>query len=83
MVYGAGSPRVAGVAGAKNTQHDSGEPSWHCRSCMRETCVGPAVTICGHLFCHSCIIRELSQQAACPVCKMVFLVRLDVGKAKS
>ncbi|KIP02424.1 hypothetical protein PHLGIDRAFT_122465 [Phlebiopsis gigantea 11061_1 CR5-6] len=65
----ADSPQVA--AGA------SKDVRWHCRLCMRPT-QDPTVTMCGHLFCHSCIVAEISKNLQCPVCKRMMLVRLDV-----
>jgi len=53
-------------------------PSWHCRSCMKNPCTEPTATMCGHIFCHSCIIKELSTNMQCPACKKVMLLRLYV-----
>ncbi|KAJ3009003.1 hypothetical protein NUW54_g76 [Trametes sanguinea] len=53
--------------------------SWHCRSCLRDACVKPVATACGHIFCLQCIIRELEVNSACPACKKVFLIKLDVA----
>ncbi|KAI1791651.1 hypothetical protein LXA43DRAFT_1009943 [Ganoderma leucocontextum] len=58
---------------------DAGTPSWHCRSCLQEPCVDPIATICGHLFCRGCFMRELSAKTCCPVCGKIFFVRLDVA----
>ncbi|KAI0723727.1 hypothetical protein C8T65DRAFT_88577 [Cerioporus squamosus] len=52
--------------------------SFHCRSCLREPCVQPVATICGHIFCHKCIVQELSTKMCCPVCQKALLVRLHV-----
>ncbi|KAH9948002.1 hypothetical protein B0H21DRAFT_286781 [Amylocystis lapponica] len=52
--------------------------SWHCRVCQRDPCVQPTATMCGHIFCNSCIIRELSDNMQCPVCKKTMLLRLHV-----
>ncbi|KAL1937603.1 hypothetical protein VTO73DRAFT_12989 [Trametes versicolor] len=51
---------------------------WHCRSCLADPCINPVATICGHIFCHSCIMREIVSGMACPACRKVFLVKLDV-----
>ncbi|KAI0088886.1 hypothetical protein BDY19DRAFT_946605 [Irpex rosettiformis] len=53
------------------------QASWHCRLCMHEP-HDPTVTMCGHLFCHRCIVAELSKNFQCPVCKKMMLVRLHV-----
>ncbi|KAI9061476.1 hypothetical protein FKP32DRAFT_1759607 [Trametes sanguinea] len=53
--------------------------SWHCRSCLRDACVEPMATVCGHIFCLQCIIKELEVNSACPACNKVFLVKLDVA----
>ncbi|PCH44269.1 hypothetical protein WOLCODRAFT_18819 [Wolfiporia cocos MD-104 SS10] len=47
--------------------------SWHCRICLRDPCDQPTATMCGHLFCHRCIIEQLSENLQCPVCKKVRL----------
>ncbi|KAL1944412.1 hypothetical protein VTO73DRAFT_2842 [Trametes versicolor] len=57
-----------------------GTQSWHCRSCAGDPCVRPVATICGHIFCQDCLMRELREHGACPVCQKVFLIRLDVAE---
>ncbi|KAI0723716.1 hypothetical protein C8T65DRAFT_88384 [Cerioporus squamosus] len=52
--------------------------SFHCRSCARDPCIEPVATVCGHLFCHSCIVHEIETKLCCPVCQKAFLVRLHV-----
>ncbi|KAI0723724.1 hypothetical protein C8T65DRAFT_627192 [Cerioporus squamosus] len=52
--------------------------SFHCRSCLRDPCVQPVATICGHIFCHRCIVQELSTKMCCPVCQKTFFIRLHV-----
>ncbi|TFK92273.1 hypothetical protein K466DRAFT_659445 [Polyporus arcularius HHB13444] len=52
--------------------------SFHCRSCLRNPCVQPVAAFCGHIFCHSCILQELSTKMCCPVCQRTFFVRLHV-----
>ncbi|RPD66654.1 hypothetical protein L226DRAFT_609453 [Lentinus tigrinus ALCF2SS1-7] len=52
--------------------------SFHCRSCLRDPCVQPVTTICGHIFCHRCIVQELSTKMCCPVCEKIFFIRLHV-----
>ncbi|TBU46458.1 hypothetical protein BD309DRAFT_619094 [Dichomitus squalens] len=61
-----------------STSSDSNTPSWHCRSCRSETCIDPVTTICGHLFCQECLIRELRDKMRCPVCNHIFFVRLNI-----
>ncbi|TFK92270.1 hypothetical protein K466DRAFT_513831 [Polyporus arcularius HHB13444] len=62
------------------TNRDSDAPavSFHCRSCLRDPCVQPVATICGHIFCHSCIVQELSTKMCCPVCQKTYFIRLHV-----
>ncbi|KAI0826408.1 hypothetical protein BC629DRAFT_77701 [Irpex lacteus] len=48
-----------------------------CKVCSSEP-RQPTTTMCGHLFCHSCIVRALSQNLKCPVCDTAFLVRLNL-----
>ncbi|KAH9932258.1 uncharacterized protein B0H18DRAFT_1208566 [Fomitopsis serialis] len=51
-------------------------PSWHCRSCGKDPCEDPTATQCGHIFCHSCIVKEIAEKLQCPVCHKLFLLRL-------
>ncbi|KZT07997.1 uncharacterized protein LAESUDRAFT_724483 [Laetiporus sulphureus 93-53] len=53
-------------------------PSWHCRSCLRDPCDNPAATMCGHIFCHRCIVKELTTNMQCPVCNNPILLSLQV-----
>ncbi|KAI0070988.1 hypothetical protein K474DRAFT_1712839 [Panus rudis PR-1116 ss-1] len=57
------------------------ELRWHCRICLKDP-AEPTVTICGHLFCHGCIVQELASGMQCPVCKKVMLLRLHLGAEK-
>ncbi|KAI0088881.1 hypothetical protein BDY19DRAFT_946534 [Irpex rosettiformis] len=52
-------------------------PRFSCKLCSDDP-KQPTTTMCGHLFCHECIIRELSKNLRCPVCQTVMLVRLHV-----
>ncbi|KAL6301410.1 hypothetical protein BKA93DRAFT_460673 [Sparassis latifolia] len=52
--------------------------SWHCRVCLKNPCTEPTATMCGHIFCHSCIIKEIATNMQCPVCKKSMLLRLHV-----
>ncbi|OCH87131.1 hypothetical protein OBBRIDRAFT_796498 [Obba rivulosa] len=55
-----------------------GKSMWYCRVCLQDPCHEPTATVCGHFFCHGCIMRELSTHHQCPVCKKAILVRLHV-----
>jgi len=50
---------------------------WNCRLCDEDP-VQPVATICGHIFCHRCIMEELSKNLKCPTCNHVMLIRLDI-----
>ncbi|KAJ2237066.1 hypothetical protein IWW45_001293 [Coemansia sp. RSA 485] len=39
-----------------------------CNICF-DTATDPVLTICGHLFCWSCLVQWLERSATCPVCK--------------
>ncbi|KAI0672710.1 hypothetical protein C8Q78DRAFT_675211 [Trametes maxima] len=58
------------------------ELSWHCRSCTGYPCREPVATVCGHIFCRVCFVRELCARGICPICKKVFLVKLKAGVAQ-
>ncbi|KAI1791667.1 hypothetical protein LXA43DRAFT_389666 [Ganoderma leucocontextum] len=63
---------------ATTTTSSSKVLSYHCRSCLRDPCTNPVATVCGHIFCHSCIVRSLATRGCCPVCQKSFLIRLHV-----
>ena len=43
-----------------NATPESSGVSFHCRSCLRDPCVEPVATVCGHLFCHRYALRRVS-----------------------
>ncbi|KAI0647542.1 hypothetical protein C8Q79DRAFT_1009623 [Trametes meyenii] len=65
--------------GPRPEQRASQKTSWHCRSCLRKPCVDPVTAICGHVFCHSCIIEKLIVGTGCSVCQTHFFVPLDAA----
>ncbi|KAI0711461.1 hypothetical protein C8Q76DRAFT_59317 [Earliella scabrosa] len=72
----------AGQQGGANrvsqpVQRSNGSLSWHCRACFKDPCDEPVATMCGHIFCHRCIVREIERSPCCPVCAKVLFVRLD------
>ncbi|KAI0824835.1 hypothetical protein BC628DRAFT_1321256 [Trametes gibbosa] len=69
------TPKMKGVVRAHGK---SGAVSWHCRSCMQDTCVAPTATVCGHIFCTACILQELAKTGMCPACGKLILLRLHV-----
>ncbi|KAL1744163.1 hypothetical protein HDZ31DRAFT_64366 [Schizophyllum fasciatum] len=54
-----------------------------CRSCSRNPCEEPTVTMCGHLFCNKCIVDAIMTGSSCPLCSApqllycIFKLRLD------
>ncbi|KAJ2156523.1 hypothetical protein GGF46_005136 [Coemansia sp. RSA 552] len=56
----------APVAGERPGSETSDEFS--CNICF-DTAMEPVLTICGHLFCWSCLVQWLERSATCPVCK--------------
>lgn len=48
-----------------------------CKACMGNP-VTPVVTMCGHTFCHGCILKALASTLACPACYRPILVKLEV-----
>ncbi|KAK7683519.1 hypothetical protein QCA50_013353 [Cerrena zonata] len=71
-------PKNSSATISINSRVPEKELNWHCRICLKDPSE-PTVTMCGHLFCHSCIIQELARGLACPVCKRVMLLRLQLG----
>ncbi|KAI0320488.1 hypothetical protein OF83DRAFT_575203 [Amylostereum chailletii] len=55
----------------------------YCRMCRRDPCRLPTATMCGHIFCHSCISSKIMQEPYCPVCEgptlLYSLIRLHVA----
>ncbi|KAJ1803069.1 hypothetical protein LPJ75_005983, partial [Coemansia sp. RSA 2598] len=56
----------AEFSGAKTASEANDEFS--CNICF-DTATDPVLTICGHLFCWSCLVQWLERSATCPVCK--------------
>ena len=42
---------------------------FHCPICYDILIDAIYLDVCGHNFCHSCILRWLSQNQSCPVCR--------------
>ncbi|KAJ2804060.1 hypothetical protein H4R20_002653 [Coemansia guatemalensis] len=59
-------PAETGADGKERAAEVSGEFS--CNICF-DTATEPVLTICGHLFCWSCLVQWLERSATCPVCK--------------
>ncbi|KAJ4479893.1 hypothetical protein C8R41DRAFT_499863 [Lentinula lateritia] len=57
--------------------------SLHCRLCMRDPCIDPTATMCGHIFCGNCITESVIVSPRCPVCEHALLLyclfRLDLS----
>ncbi|KAJ3849220.1 hypothetical protein EV368DRAFT_23494, partial [Lentinula lateritia] len=55
----------------------------HCRLCMRDPCIDPTATMCGHIFCGNCITESVIISPRCPVCEHALLLyclfRLDLS----
>ncbi|RPD56935.1 hypothetical protein L226DRAFT_512716 [Lentinus tigrinus ALCF2SS1-7] len=67
--------KVASIEPAAAAPTKTIEVTWHCRVCDMEP-VAPTATLCGHIFCTTCIVQELVKQGSCPVCKKMILLRL-------
>ncbi|KAI0341430.1 hypothetical protein BDW22DRAFT_1358973 [Trametopsis cervina] len=72
---GSASPLPSGPADIERSSQSSPPSRFVCRVCACEP-IDPTTTMCGHLFCHSCIVAEISKSLKCPVCHTVMLVRL-------
>ncbi|EKM56524.1 uncharacterized protein PHACADRAFT_194128 [Phanerochaete carnosa HHB-10118-sp] len=48
-----------------------------CKVCTKNP-TNPVVTMCGHVFCHGCILNALGTSLSCPACNRPILVRLDL-----
>jgi len=55
----------------------------HCRLCLRESCDDLTATMCGHIFCNSCITQSVVVNPRCPVCRaptlLYSLFRIDLS----
>jgi len=55
----------------------------HCRICQKDPSEELTATMCGHLFCKSCITEEVITRSACPVCNnavlLYHLFRIDLS----
>jgi E3 ubiquitin-protein ligase RNF5 len=63
VTTGAEAAGSVAVAGAGTDQ------PFDCSICFEVPFEDPVVTLCGHLFCWSCLHRWMTQHATCPVCK--------------
>ncbi|KAH9928504.1 uncharacterized protein BXZ73DRAFT_102344 [Epithele typhae] len=52
--------------------------SFRCRACQRSPCADPVATMCGHMFCHGCVLDAIAGTGACPECGKVFFIRLHL-----
>jgi hypothetical protein len=54
-----------------------------CRICQADPCHDITATACGHVFCNTCIVEEVRENARCPVCNaavlLFALLKLDVS----
>ncbi|KAJ1731336.1 hypothetical protein LPJ72_003989 [Coemansia sp. Benny D160-2] len=53
---------------ASQLHPDNASNEFSCNICF-DTSTDPVLTICGHLFCWSCLAQWLERSATCPVCK--------------
>ncbi|KAH8550751.1 hypothetical protein BGW37DRAFT_406115, partial [Umbelopsis sp. PMI_123] len=54
-----------------SADHSAGGGFYECNICF-DTATHPVVTVCGHLFCWSCLaqwLHQTSRNPTCPVCK--------------
>mmetsp|Transcript_113113 Transcript_113113/g.196414 ORF Transcript_113113/g.196414 Transcript_113113/m.196414 type:complete len:195 (-) Transcript_113113:511-1095(-) len=65
-----GAQASSGTSSSKGEKpSDEGDtPDFECNICF-ETAKEPVVTVCGHLFCWSCLFQWIERQPECPVCK--------------
>ncbi|KAJ1644112.1 hypothetical protein J3B02_003847 [Coemansia erecta] len=61
-----GKERAENSSSAK--MHNEANDEFSCNICF-DTATDPVLTICGHLFCWSCLVQWLERSATCPVCK--------------
>ncbi|KAI0077223.1 hypothetical protein K474DRAFT_1697870 [Panus rudis PR-1116 ss-1] len=54
---------------------DAGREPWTCNLCNAKP-PDPVAMLCGHVFCLSCILQELSTNSRCPTCMHPIYVRL-------
>ncbi|KAJ2723996.1 hypothetical protein GGI07_002283 [Coemansia sp. Benny D115] len=52
----------------KGAMAEPASDEFSCNICF-DTATAPVLTICGHLFCWSCLVQWLERSATCPVCK--------------
>ncbi|KZV76856.1 hypothetical protein PENSPDRAFT_345836 [Peniophora sp. CONT] len=54
----------------------------YCRLCRRDPARVPVATMCGHIYCHSCIVDEVVKSSKCPSCAaptlLYSLIKLQV-----
>ena len=60
-------PLLAGVDGS----YEDRDSELLCPICL-ETMADPYVTVCGHSFCHGCIVKSFDLTNKCPKCSLTF-----------
>ncbi|KAI0305154.1 hypothetical protein B0F90DRAFT_1701764 [Multifurca ochricompacta] len=48
--------------------------SFYCRVCQVDPCHEITATVCGHVFCNTCIVEEVRENGRCPVCNAMVLL---------
>lgn len=75
-------PQISDASTPSTVTPSGNEIRLHCRICGRNPCENMTATICGHIFCNSCITRAVVSKSECPVCKgatlLYCLFRLDL-----
>ncbi|KAI9061501.1 hypothetical protein FKP32DRAFT_1594477 [Trametes sanguinea] len=70
-------PRPIARAGVRPSRRANGNVRTFCGICNRRPCADPVLTFCGHVFCKSCILEELSAKLKCPTCKKGYFTVLE------
>jgi hypothetical protein len=76
------SPTFARAERAAAATIPEARSPFHCRVCQVDPCREITATACGHVFCNTCIVEEVRENARCPVCNaavlLFALLKLDV-----
>ncbi|GJE86458.1 Ring finger domain-containing protein [Phanerochaete sordida] len=82
IALNAATKQISGVQAASAAPSSiqspaAGQTVLTCKACTKAP-TSPIVTMCGHVFCHRCILNALTSTLSCPTCDRPIFVKLDL-----
>ncbi|GJE86459.1 Ring finger domain-containing protein [Phanerochaete sordida] len=73
----ASGTQTASAASTPAQSSATGQMFLTCKACTKSP-TSPIVTMCGHVFCHRCILNALTSTLSCPTCHRPIFVKLEL-----